>query len=106
MNNAPSSEAGRTNPKTEEKAQANEYFQKAHRVSQPYRMRRNQMGKQGPVEAHRSSVDVTPEVSLKTAWAKPGPANLYSPTSRKNTAVAIRAPDEDGIDCDISARDR
>jgi hypothetical protein len=76
MNNAPSTEAGRTNPKTEEKAQANEYFQKAHRVSQPYRMRQNQMGKQGPVEAHRSSVDVTPEVSLKTAVGEAGTGQL------------------------------
>ena len=30
-------------------------------------MRQNQMDKDGPVEAHRSSVDVAPEVSLKTA---------------------------------------
>jgi hypothetical protein len=70
-------------------------------------MRQNQMGKDGPVEAHRSSLDVTPEVSLKTA------VGLYSPKSRKKTAVAMRAPamaldeaDEDGIDCDISARVR
>lgn len=29
-------------------------------------MRQNQMDKDGPIEAHRSSLDVTPEVSLKT----------------------------------------
>ena len=61
---------------TEEKAQANEYFQKAHHVSQQYRMRQNQVGKEGPVEAHRSSVDVTPEVSLKTAVGEAGTGQL------------------------------
>jgi hypothetical protein len=63
-------------PKTEEKAQANEYFQKAHPVPQPYRMRQNQMGKDGPVEAHRSSVDVTLQVSLKTTVGEAGTGQL------------------------------
>jgi hypothetical protein len=61
---------------TEEKAQANEYFQKTHHVSQQYRVRQNQMGKDGPVEAHRASVDVTSEVSLKTAVGEAGTGQL------------------------------
>ncbi len=39
-------------------------------------MRQNQMGKDGPVEAHRSSVDVTPEVFLKTAVGEAGTGQL------------------------------
>ena len=46
-------------------------------------MRQNQMDKDGPVEAHRSSVDVTPEVSLKTAVGEAGTGQLVFAKEQK-----------------------
>lgn len=61
---------GRADPKSEQKRNADEQFDYAHRVAEKYSVRQNQTREDRAIEADRRIRDVVLQIILKTAVGK------------------------------------
>jgi hypothetical protein len=63
---------GQPNPHPQQQREPNKHLDRANHISEKYRMREHQMGKNRPVETDRATLDVAPQILLKSAVSKAG----------------------------------